>query len=130
MASTVFQNDLLRLVYGFGDVGHRERMNEVRKELRNKEYSIGRIVADFAESDWASTSSSDFVLFVRECYTPDERQQMKTCLLRCKCCSRHSHYKDLKHKPDDAVPESEDPTEECPCSCRHYARLFKRNNLA
>lgn len=129
IATNVFgSDDLLRLVYGFGDVGHRERMTEIRKELHNEDYVIDQMTADFVGSDWCSPKQSDFICFLRECYTPEERQQMKTCLLRCKCCSRHSHYKDLNYKPDNAVPESK--TKNCNCNCRHYARVFKRNNLA
>ena len=114
------------LLDGFEE--HRERMSEVRKEIQCKDYAIYQMEADFAGSEWASPKTCDFVYFVRDCYTPQERLKMKKKLMLCHCCSRHSHYKDLKHKPDHPVPESK--IKECKCSCRHYARIFKRTNLA
>jgi len=129
MAKNVFQSDdLLRMVYGFGDVGHRKQMNEIRKELLNEDYVIGQMTADFAGSDWASPKQSDFIHFLIECYTQEERNAMKRCLLRCHCCSRHAHYKKRTYKPWDPVPESK--TKECLCDCRHYTRVFNRYNLA
>ena len=125
VAKCVFENDdLLRSDYG---LGHRERMNEIRKELHNKDYAMGQMEADFAGSDWASPKTSDFCHFLRECYEPEERVQMLKTLKRCNCCSRHTHYRDLPYKPADAVQESK--VRECTCTCRHYLRLFKRANL-
>jgi hypothetical protein len=126
--SVIGSDDLLRLVYGFGDVGHRERMTEIRKELHNEDYAMAQMTSDFIGSDWCSRKQSDFILFLQECYTQEERNSMKQHLLRCKCCSRHAHYKDVAYKPSNPVPESK--TKNCGCNCRHYTRLFKRYNLA
>lgn len=82
---------------------------------------IDDIVSAYVASDYCDRKESVFVLFLKDCYTQEERNEMMKRLLRCHCCSRHSHYKD---NPD--VPS----IRECKCHCRHYARLFKRNNLA
>jgi hypothetical protein len=126
--SVIGSDDLLRLVYGFGDVGHRERMTEIRKELHNEDYAMAQMTADFVGSDWCSPKQSDFILFLQECYTQQERNAMKQHLLRCKCCSRHAHYKDIAYKPANPAPESK--TKNCNCDCRHYTRVFNRYNLA
>lgn len=118
MASTV-ENDLY---------DHRDALTPILREICVNCVGVNNEVGEFVNSDYCDRKSSAFVIFLKDCYTPDERRLMMQRLMRCKCCSRHSHYKDLKYKPDDAVPESKDKG--CQCNCRHYARLFKRNNLA
>jgi len=102
---------------------HRELMNRVRFRT-----GISDVVSEYAESDYCDSKEYVFVLFIQDCYTQEERNEMKQRLIRCHCCSRHSHYKDVKYKPEDAVPESK--VHECNCNCRHYTRMFTRNNLA
>jgi hypothetical protein len=87
---------------------------------------IDDIISAYVASDYCDRKEYVFVLFLKDCYTQEERNEMMNRLLHCRCCSRHSHYKDRRFKPVDA-PESKD--RECNCHCRHYARLFKRNNL-
>lgn len=124
--TSVLENDvLLHLVYGFG---HRERMKPVFDEVCVNHVGVNGELTEFICSDWCSPNQSDFVCFLIECYTQEERNVMKQRLLRCKCCSRHAHYKDVAYKHWDPVPESK--TKECRCNCRHYARMFKRHNLA
>jgi len=107
---------------------HRDALTPIHREICVNCVGVNNEVGVFVNSDYCDRKSSAFVIFLKDCYTTDERRLMMQRLMRCKCCSRHSHYKDLKHKPDDAVPESK--IKECKCNCRHYARLFKRNNLA
>jgi len=82
--------------------------------------NIDQMVADFA-GNVGSRKESDFVLFVQDCYTPEERSEVMEELMGCQCCSRHQHK---FHKP--ATTEEKG----CKCNCRHYARVFKRKNLA
>jgi hypothetical protein len=113
VAKTVLENaDLLRLIYGFGDATHRARMKEVFDE----------------EGTYLSPIPKD--------YLPEYQERFKLFykLVRCRCCSRHSHrkpwmkvrdgllwcYKDYgPHVPEDADHH------DCYCSCRHQARLLQ-----
>jgi hypothetical protein len=88
---------------------------------------IDGVIASFAQSDYCDRKASVFALYLRDCFTREERQAMKKRLKRCHCCSRHSHYKHQRFKPADAVPESK--VRECGCNCRHYFRWFERNDL-
>ena len=90
--------------------------------------TLSQMVSDFVESDYCDRKASAFVLFVKDCYTQEERKETLEGLMECQCCSRHQQYKEVRHKPADAVCEKKDGP--CPCDCRHYARLFKRNELA
>ena len=126
MAKCVFESDdLLRTIYGFGDVGHRERMNRIVIET-----GIEDIIRDYIYSDYCERTSSAFVFFLKDCFDQEERDDMMVRLKRCHCCSRHSHYKDISRKPAVPVPESALIVDQCFCNCRHYTRLFKRHNLA
>jgi len=50
-------------------------------------------------------------------------------LLRCPCCPRHSHYKEVP-KPETPAPESLVNFEAyCNCPCRAWYRAFKRHGL-
>jgi hypothetical protein len=81
----------------------------------HEKLTLKQMVADFA-GNVGSRKECDFVLFVQDCYTQEERNEVLEGLMGCRCCIRH-------HK--------EAPIEkDCMCNCRHYARLFKRKNLA
>ena len=82
--------------------------------------TIDQMVADFV---WnvGSRKECDFVLFVQDCYTQDERIEVLDGLIACRCCVRHQQH----------MARSEPVLEKgCKCNCRHYARVFKRQNLA
>ena len=85
--------------------------------------TIDQVIADYVSSDWCDPKAYVFVLFVKDCYTQEERTEVMEGLMGCRCCSRHQH-KDVRHKP-----ECENKEKDCKCNCRHYARLFKRNEL-
>ena len=104
--------DLVRLIYGFGDATHRARMKEVFDEEGLNLSPIPKdCLPDFQER---------FKLFYR--------------LVRCRCCSRHSHrkpwmkvhhgnlwcYKDYGPR----VPEDKN-LHDCKCSCRRQARQLQ-----
>jgi len=87
--------------------------------------TLSDVVAQYVASDYCDPKSYVFVLFMKECYTQVERDEVMEGLMGCKCCSRHQQHKDICHKPLGTVSEKT-----CLCNCRHYARLFKRNQLA
>lgn len=94
--------------------------------LLTEKLSLSQMVSDFVESDYCDRKAYVFVLFARDCYTQEQRTEVMEGLMGCRCCSRHQQYKENRHKPADAAPEDKS----CKCNCRHYARLFKRNELA
>jgi hypothetical protein len=87
--------------------------------------TIDQMIADYVGSDWCDRKESVFVLFVKDCYTQEERAEVMEGLMGCGCCTRHQKHKDVRHKPEGETNEKL-----CKCHCRHYARLFKRNELA
>jgi hypothetical protein len=121
MAKLVFDNsDLLYKIYSFGDVA-REKM----AQIEFPENSICDVVDAYVDSEYCDRKESCFVLFLRDCYTVEQRRGFAKRLLRCQCCSRHTHYKTIPFKPADPVPESK-KMETCYCPCRHYYRLLRR----
>jgi hypothetical protein len=94
---------------------------EFKASEKKEKLTIGQMIADFVENV-GSRKEGDFVIFVQDCYTPEERSEVMEGLMGCKCCSRHQEHK-CRH-------ESAEIEKSCMCSCRHYARLFKRKNLA
>jgi len=60
--------------------------------------------------------------YIRDEYDKEDRQELLNRLERCQCCSRHRHYKEVKHKPADPVPESR--VDKCGCECRHWYRII------
>ena len=111
MAKQVFETpDLLRWIYGFGDATHRARMAEVYAE---EAVSPIQDYPDFQER---------FNLFYR--------------LVRCRCCSRHSHRKPWMKVRDGIlfcykdygprIPEDKN-MHDCRCACRKQARQLLRH---
>lgn len=109
-------------------LAHEDRMKPVFAQFAYPR-NLNQAVSDYVASDWVSPKEADFVLFLRECYTHQELTEFKAKLKGCRCCSRHSHYRDVRYKPTTAVPESKKSIS-CFCHCRHYLRLFDRTHLA
>ena len=114
MAKQVFENmDILRHIYGFGDSTHRARWKEVLEEER----PVSSIPTNYLPEFQAR-----FKLFDR--------------LVRCRCCSRHSHRKPWMKVEDNLlayfmncgprVPEDKD-LDDCRCACRRQARQLLRH---
>jgi len=112
-AKQVFENaDLLRYIYGFGDASHRMKMKEVYEEGRNRSPLSKDEVPELQEG---------FKLFYK--------------LVRCRCCSRHSHrkpwmkvYKNTLCSYEDISDVPEDKNfHDCDCACRHQARQLQRS---
>ena len=134
MAKQVFAiPGLVEEIYDFGDVGrdvHRRKMLHIRDDLRFWFYNAARELEDSYSSDYACARthmslfmSYGFISYVHENYSMDEIQDYAKYLKRCRCCSRHSHYK-TGTKPSNPVPESKFLTP-CRCKCRYYYRLFQ-----
>jgi hypothetical protein len=114
MAKQVFENmDLVRKIYGYDPV-HRMKLKEVLDE----------------EGDNLSPLSKECLLDFQE------RFRLFYKLVRCRCCSRHSHRKPWMKIHNDTlvcyntygprVPEDKD-LHDCRCSCRHLARQIQWN---
>lgn len=125
--------DLLEQIYDFGDAGrdaHHQKMAKLRNDLRLWFYDAAtELEQSYYSSDPRGSSSRGhpFVTYLQECYSVEDQLDYVKYFKRCRCCSRHSHYK-THGKPIHPVPESR-ITAFCPCSCRHYSRFFQSNLL-
>ena len=124
MANQVFAME----IYDFGDAGreHRKKHLCVRhelglwfydavQELENSfygDYPCDRLGIDRYLEDLTLEDKLDYVKYFK----------------RCRCCSRHSHYK-TQAKPHDPLPESK-RLGSCNCRCRRYARIAQANSQA
>ena len=132
MAKRVFAiQDLVEEIYDFGDAGrdaHRTKHEKVRREILLWFYNAANELENsYYSSDYPRARGTPFVRFVQECYSMDDKLDYVKYFKRCRCCSRHSHYK-TDAKPDDPVPESK-LLAPCYCTCRHYCRIFHRKIL-
>ncbi len=130
MALKVFQtDDLLRHIYGFGDVTHREQMEMNLHEM--KHHLLSKVPKQYPYSP-----EDDHVM-------GDENMRESLTrffqLRRCMCCTRHAHNKPhiylVKRDPDPWIvidKKSIDAPEcknlhDCDCDCRHEMRKLARN---
>lgn len=71
--------------------------------------------------------------YIQDTYGEDQLQQYALSMKWCRCCSRHSHYKNVPFKPADPLPESKRVYKngylECACKCRHLYRMLNSNGL-
>ena len=130
MSKQVFDTrELLEQIYDFGDVGrdaHRQKMMNLRDDLRYWFYDAAKeLEQSYYSSDYPQLRGGNpFVRYVRESYSAEDKLDYAKYFKRCRCCSRHSHYKTLP-KPLHPLPESK-RVGLCYCKCRHYARIFQR----
>ena len=122
--------DIVRLIYSFGDVSHRENMKKIKKEiviytkekwsfiiedifkLHIKKWSENKIYDSFGEYIYHIFNKKTCISIIKLCS-------------RCKCCEKHS-----KNKPfiiDNIMCLSCDekyeiPEKCCNCQCRHLSR--------
>jgi len=117
MARKVFKNDdLLRLIYGFGDPDHRTMMTHIRRDIN------GPILSKLPESyPSLKPGLTDFFRWNR-----------------CKCCTRHCHNRpklwvESRHhvpwlfldKRKVLLPECKN-FGDCDCNCRREMRRICR----
>ena len=124
MAKRVFAiPDLVEEIYDFGDAGrdaHRQKLNAVQDEVRLWFYDSAKELESSYYSD--TRYRGPFLTYVKECYTLDDQLDYVKYFKRCRCCSRHAHYKTAA-KPQNPLPESK-MLDNCHCKCRHYSRIF------
>lgn len=129
MANQVFAiRELVEEIYDFGDAGrdvHREKLSAVRHEVRLWFYDAAKELENSYCSDYPRYKGKDnpFLSYVQECYTLEDQLFYAKYFKRCRCCSRHSHYK-TEAKPQNPLPESK-KMEKCHCKCRHFSRFFQ-----
>lgn len=128
MAKQVFAiQDLTEEIYDFGDAGrdaHRKKLSAVRDEIRLWFYDAAKELENsYYSSDYPGHRGNPFLTYVQECYTLEDQLDYAKYFKRCRCCSRHSHYK-TEAKPQNPLPES-NKMEKCYCKCRHYSRIFQ-----
>jgi len=129
MAKLVFAiQDLVEEIYDFSDAGrdaHRQKLSALQDEFRLWFYDA----ADELETSYYSTDyprhrgGTPFLSYVLECYTLEDQLDYAKYFKRCRCCSRHSHYKTAE-KPPNPLPESK-KLDKCHCKCRHFSRIFQ-----
>ena len=135
MSKQVFAiRGLVDEIYGFGDAGrdaHRQKMLNLRDDVRYWFYDAAKeLEQSYYSSDYPRSRGSKegpFVTYVQECYPAEDKLDYAKYFKRCRCCSRHSHYK-TQPKPSNPVPESK-RVDNCYCKCRHYARIFQTRIL-
>jgi hypothetical protein len=116
MASKVFDNDdLINEIFGYG-AGHRDRMKEVLEDIR---VDLSGFVENM-ENDPIDRTESQYLL---QEFSYEDKKLFKDYFDRCRCCSRHSHY---KHRPKSTVPVPESTVKECDCRCRELGRRLGR----
>ena len=106
---------------------HVKLWTEVMDDVLEVNRITSNLICDLAYSSrykacGGSTSISSMIRFVKT-YPPEARRRMLGRLRRCRCCSRHSHYKDVPYKPEFPVPESKQ-VGRCYCRCRAWYREF------
>ena len=107
--------DLVGLIYGFGD-GHRERMKPVVKDLV---IDISGFVENM-ETDPVDRTEQQYLM---QEFSYEEKKMFKDYFDKCRCCSRHSHY---KKRPKATYPVPESRVKECNCRCRELSRRLGR----
>ena len=119
--------ELVEAIREFSNQGfpeHQRGMDQMREHLLINE-SFELLNESYHSEHWMCS----FVEYLQE-YEEDELRVFSNAMKRCRCCSRHSHYK-TEPKPEEPVPESKRVYGiQCACSCRHMYRLFRTNGLA
>jgi hypothetical protein len=137
----VFGNDFIsEMIYDFCDLGrdtHQRLMYQNRNHLLVDSDLFDHLLTEFYYVRYENWMRHDetphLVEYLQETYDEEQLRQYSLHMKWCRCCSRHSHYKNVP-KPADPLPESKRVYKnghlECACKCRHLYRLFKSNGLA
>lgn len=121
-------DDILRDVYSFGYPNHRVYMKEICQEIELNHETIHKYLSYAWEQNgelelYDGNSMSDYI---KRQFHRHEIMHMFRYYKKCRCCTRHSHYKpDITRqqrnpKPDHNPHYTHDTT--CLCSCRHMSR--------
>ena len=117
MARTVFANeDLKRLIFSFGDVGHREFTKSLTKILK---VDFQKFLDKFCDN----RNDRTLYVYLAEEFTSKELIEWINYFARCHCCTRHSHGKPRVTKQGIVYTPRIDTTNyECLCPCRCLSR--------
>ena len=125
---------LVEAIREFSDQGrpeHQRYMREVRYDLLI-DPSFEELLPEFYHVRYENWMRHDeirhFVEHLEETYDKDQLRLFSLAMKWCRCCSRHSHYKNVPFKPADPLPESK--RIECACKCRHLCRVFDAYEVA
>ena len=133
LAKTVFETeDLVRLIYSFGDPDHRVLTQYIAQEIRQDVHEITYERLYWIESMTPEQQDGDISLrrFLEE--VPMDLLKLLNGYKRCYCCQRHNHNKPIIHEGQirtfkGVVTERNVYPDECGCPCRHYSRYFMRH---
>lgn len=100
------------------------------KTIRYDNPTVEMLTAYFHSNRDPQRLTPDALVEYLKKYEPEEDHLYYAAeLLRCPCCPRHMHYKEVP-KPENPAPESLCNFEAyCVCPCRAWYRAFKRHGL-
>ena len=141
MAVEVLGNYFLsEIIYDFCDLGrdkHQRWMDQNRDHFLVDSDVFDELQSEFYYvrfENWMRHDETHLVEYLQDTYGEEQLRQYALHMKWCRCCSRHSHYKNVPFKPANPLPESKrvymNGYLECTCKCRHLYRLFKSNGLA
>lgn len=119
MARIVFANE--RHIFSFGYPEHIEFTKSLTKILK--------VDCDrFEETFWKNSWGRPMRTYLIEEFTEAERMVWMHYFNRCKCCTRHSHYKPYMDEDCVKIISNSSTTRDdlCQCMCRHFARHCAR----
>ena len=130
----IFNNiDLVRLIYSFGDVSHRENMKKITKEVlfytKEKWTPIIEDIRFLIRNSiiWSEENISyTFQDYRSSSFTRKWCKHIIKICSRCKCCDKHNVKKPyiidniVKYNPDDELYTIFECN--CPCICRQLSR--------
>ena len=128
----IFNNiDLVRLIYSFGDVSHRENMKKITKEvLFYTKEKWAHIIEDIERKEvkyWRDQAIyNTFQDYCSSSFTKKKCMEIIKICSRCKCCDKHNVKKPyiidniVKYNPDDELYTIFECN--CPCICRQLSR--------
>jgi len=109
---------------------HQRCMDQLRYHI-HIDPSFEELLPDFYYGYYEKWMRRDetphLVEYLQKTYDEDELRQFSLSMKWCRCCSRHSHYKNVPFKPADPLPESK--RIECACKCRRLYRVFTAYGL-
>jgi len=131
----VFNNSsLVEAIREFSNQGfpeHQDCMRQIHYHLLI-DPSFEDLLSEFYyvryENSMRRDENPHIVEYLQETYDEGELRQFSLSMKWCRCCSRHSHYKNVPFKPADPLPESK--LVECRCPCRRLYRVFTAYGLA
>jgi hypothetical protein len=123
MAKVVFANeDLKRHIFSFGYPEHIEFTKSLVKHLKVD-------CRPFQEKFWRISWGRPLRTYLIEEFTEDERFDLIHYFNRCRCCTRHSHYKPYVDAFGAKIVSNSNAhatSDLCGCPCRHLSRHCAR----